>query len=118
MGHAMAEMYGHDTAEMYGHAMACPYVMARGSREANLDRAGVKGEDLRPFSPGGAVALINHDVAEVVFRIIGGKKIRSTFFSVNIESLIGRNVNAGVPGMVLAIGIFVDFRRIASKGVL
>ena len=41
----------------------------------------------------------------------------ASFLGVNIESLVGRDVNAGVASMILAVGVFINLRGVASKDV-
>ena len=48
--------------------------VARRGGEADLHRVGVALEHFAPLAPGGAVALVDDDVAEVVFGVVPGKE--------------------------------------------
>jgi hypothetical protein len=94
------------------------FELARGGGEADLDGVGVAGEDLGPLAPGGAVALVDDDVAEIVLGVEGGQKVGGAVFGVDVESLVGGDVDAGVAGVVAALGILVDFGGVGAKDVL
>src|SRR5437667_1540197 len=73
---------------------------ARRGSQANLHGVGISGEDLRPFAPRGAVALVNDDVAEIIFGIERGEEIGCAVFAVHVEGLIRGDVDARVAGVV------------------
>jgi hypothetical protein len=64
------------------------------------------------------MAFVNHDVAEIVGRVVGGKKVRCALFRVNVERLIRGHVDAGISGVVPAVRVPVDLRRVRPEGIL
>ena len=69
--------------------------LPRGGGEADLDRLGVAGEDLRPLAPGRAVALVDDDVAEVVLRIMGREEVGVGVIRGDVQCLVGGNEDVG-----------------------
>src|SRR5215471_17985462 len=64
------------------------------------------------------MTLVNHDVAEVIRRIVSGQKVRRAFFRVNVERLIRGHVDAGISGVVPAVRVLEDLRGVRPEGVL
>ena len=64
------------------------------------------------------MAFVNHDVAEIVLRVEGGKKVGRAFLSVNVERLIGGHVNSGIAGVVAAVRVAADLGGVGSEYVL
>src|SRR3989441_117259 len=60
----------------------------------------------------------SHIVIDVVWRVVGGQEVRSAFFRVNVERLIRGDVDSSVSGLVPAVSVFVNLRRVGSECVL
>src|SRR5271157_5830218 len=98
--------------------MACPYKMARRCSQADLHGIRVASEHLRPFAPSRAVAFVNHNVAEIVWRVEGGEKVGRALFRVNVKRLIGGNLDSCVSGTIAPIRILLNLSRVVSESVL
>ena len=95
-------------------ALLGPLDLARCGREADLDGIGIAREDLRPFAPGRTMALVDHDVAEVVLRVIGRQEVRVGLVGVHVQRLVGRDEDARVLLRLAARHL----RRVGAEDVL
>ena len=79
--------------------------LARRGSEADLHRVGIHRQHLGPLAPRRTVALVDDDVGEVVGWIVFREERFVAVVGVYAEGLVGGDVNGGVAGMVLAVGV-------------
>ncbi len=91
---------------------------ARRGGEANLHGVRVAREHLRPFAPCGAMALINDDVAEIIFGIERGQEIGRAVLGVHVERLVSSDVNPGVAGMIQAVRLAINLGGFRAEHIL